>query len=131
MAYIDLKEQVDTGYLEDWYINSVGDEEPVWTEQHIEEFCNDFIVIPKESAKKYISRPASKKCAKCGNDEFYAHQRVYMDVVVDVNNTFIRNISDVESSIYESEVPYGPYTCTKCGREYDSLDELEDTRRVR
>lgn len=40
--------QVDEGYLIDWYISSVDDSEPVWTEAHIEELMNDFYLIPKE-----------------------------------------------------------------------------------
>lgn len=40
---------VDEGYLLDWYISSVSDEdEPVWTEEHIKELYNDFIVIPRK-----------------------------------------------------------------------------------
>lgn len=40
---------VDKGYLIDWYISSVSEEDsPVWTEEHIEELCHDFYVIPKE-----------------------------------------------------------------------------------
>ena len=39
----------DEAYLFDWYISSVSDEdEPVWTEEHIKELCNDFIVIPRK-----------------------------------------------------------------------------------
>lgn len=51
MRLIDANEQVGEGYLQDWYINSVLDDEPVWTEAHIEELCQDFVVIPKEMAK--------------------------------------------------------------------------------
>ena len=48
--YIDKSEAVDEGYLQDWYISSVSeDDEPVWTEAHIEELANDFIVIPKDT----------------------------------------------------------------------------------
>lgn len=48
--YIDKSEAVGEGYLQDWYISSVvGDVEPVWTEAHIEELANDFIVIPKDT----------------------------------------------------------------------------------
>ena len=39
---------VDEGYLIDWYISSVDNSEPVWTEAHIEELMNDFYLIPKE-----------------------------------------------------------------------------------
>ena len=34
--------------LSDWYISSVGDEEPVWTEEHLDELFNDFYLIPRE-----------------------------------------------------------------------------------
>ena len=44
---IPCNEAVDIGYLYDWYISSVMNDEPVWTEAHIEELCNDFIIIPK------------------------------------------------------------------------------------
>lgn len=46
--YIRREEAVDDGYLSDWYIASVGDESPVWTDEHIEELLNDFIVFPKD-----------------------------------------------------------------------------------
>lgn len=40
---------VDIGYLRDWYRNSVNfDEEPIWTDAHLEELLNDFYVIPKQ-----------------------------------------------------------------------------------
>lgn len=40
---------VDESYLLDWYISSVSEEdEPVWTEEHIKELHNDFIVIPRK-----------------------------------------------------------------------------------
>ena len=53
---------------------------------------------------------------ECGNNEFNAHQKCYHDVIVDGNNMFLQN-----ENIYESEHPYGPYTCTKCGKEYEEL----------
>ena len=46
--YIDKSEAVGEGYLQGWYISSVSeDDEPVWTEAHIEELAKDFIIIPK------------------------------------------------------------------------------------
>ena len=47
--YISREKAVDDGYLSDWYIASVGDESPVWTDAHIDELLNDFIVIPKDT----------------------------------------------------------------------------------
>ena len=38
---------VDEAYLIDWYISSVDDSDPVWTEAHIEELMNDFYLIPR------------------------------------------------------------------------------------
>lgn len=48
--YVNKELGVDAGYLSDWYISSVGEEPPVWTDGHIEELLNDFYIIPKESA---------------------------------------------------------------------------------
>lgn len=53
--YLDKNTAVDEGYLADWYIHSLveyNDEklnEPRWTEEHIEELINDFIVIPNDT----------------------------------------------------------------------------------
>lgn len=58
---------------------------------------------------------------KCGNDSFFAHQLVRMDVIVDSSNQFMDNIKPAETAIYDSETPYGPYTCTLCGKEYEEL----------
>ncbi len=43
---------VDAGFLADWFISSVGEEPPVWTEEHIVELLKDFYVIPKGNAAK-------------------------------------------------------------------------------
>ena len=42
-----MNEAIDYRTLFDWYISSVGDEAPVWTEQHIDELFRDYILIPK------------------------------------------------------------------------------------
>lgn len=55
------------------------------------------------------------KC-NCGNDKFFAHQIARHDIIVDEHNNFQENVD-----IYDSEAPYGPYTCTKCDKEYDEL----------
>lgn len=62
-----------------------------------------------------------KGCPLCGNQEFTAKQLCYMDVVVDTNNSFIRNI---ECS--DSERPYGPYSCTRCGHEMAELPKEQE-----
>lgn len=55
--YISKDDAVGAGYLSDWYISSVGDESPVWTDEHIDELLNDFLVIPKETP----ARPTRKR----------------------------------------------------------------------
>lgn len=42
------RESYDHATLSDWYISSVSNDPPVWTEEHIEELLNDFYVIPRE-----------------------------------------------------------------------------------
>ena len=51
MKCVKLDDAWDEGILQDWYIASVDpDDEPQWTEAHIEELCKDFYVIPKEAS---------------------------------------------------------------------------------
>lgn len=79
--YIDKDAAVGEGYLQDWYIESVvGGAEPVWTEAHIEELANDFIVIPKDTPaadvapvvhghwiSEYIGYGVTRyRCSRCG-----------------------------------------------------------------
>ena len=66
-------------------------------------------------------------CPECGNKEFNAHQKCRMDVVVDDQGDFIRNQNDdAAAAIYDSETPYGPFTCTECGNEFDPLPKVEE-----
>ena len=47
--YIDVESAAyDYGTLYDWFISSVGPEPPVWTDGHIEEL-DDFYVVPKST----------------------------------------------------------------------------------
>lgn len=44
-----VETSVSEGYLQDWYINSVNEEDdPKWTDKHIAELYNDFYLIPKD-----------------------------------------------------------------------------------
>lgn len=56
-------------------------------------------------------------CPNCGSVEFMAHQLCRHDVVV----TFAGNepVFSEDKGIYDSEEPYGPYTCIHCGYEFD------------
>lgn len=65
------------------------------------------------------------KCKHCGGEEFFAHQVCRMDIVVDGSGNFLKNFhKDATQDIYDSEKPYGPFQCCRCGAEYDG-DSLE------
>lgn len=65
--YIDKNEAVGEGYLQDWYIASVSeDDEPVWTEAHIEELANDFIVIPNDTPAADVAPVVHGRWIKTG-----------------------------------------------------------------
>jgi hypothetical protein len=55
------------------------------------------------------------KC-KCGNNEFVGRQNCYHDVVVDGDNNWVKDVK-----VTDSNTPYGPYYCTKCGKVYYEL----------
>ena len=57
------------------------------------------------------------KC-ECGSERFSAHQQCYHDVIVDENGNF-----EKDDGIYQSNNPYGPFTCIECDREYEELTE--------
>ena len=63
------RESYDHATLADWYISSVSNETPVWTEEHIEELLNDFYIIPREVELKplpYLSvKLSDKEIAEC------------------------------------------------------------------
>lgn len=48
-----IKEKsVDIGHLYDWYQNSVTDDPPVWTDEHIKEMFCDFYMIPRQEKER-------------------------------------------------------------------------------
>lgn len=58
----------------------------------------------------------------CGCARFIGHQLIRADVVVDGNGEFLENCDpSLEAAIYDAEKPYGPFTCTACGKEYEEL----------
>ena len=60
-------------------------------------------------------------CA-CGNTEFTAHQVCHLDVIVGEDNIYVRSFTgDTDKDIYYAAPPFGPYSCTKCGKEYNEL----------
>lgn len=48
--YVDIDKAVGLGYLSDWYQRSIDDEiTPIWTDEHLMELLNDFLVIPNDT----------------------------------------------------------------------------------
>lgn len=75
---------------------------------------------------KIILLEFTKGSCHCNNKEFFAHQKCFVDVVVDGNNNFLKNkYENFEQSVYESEKPYGQYTCSNCGEEFNELKDLK------
>lgn len=76
--YIDLETAYDMDTLEDWYINSVSDNDtPVWTEEHLEELLNDFYVIPKDTPAADVAPVKHAQWAYCklhGQSGYYCSE---------------------------------------------------------
>ena len=113
--YIDKNEAVGEGYLADWYIHSVAEyddeklNEPRWTEKHIEELTQDFIVIPKDTPAadvapvvhgEWITIDDISRCSECGYIPAY-------DSAID-------------------DLFYSPF-CPSCGAKMDGGDNIMNT----
>lgn len=66
------------------------------------------------------------KCSKCGHDRFYAHQKAHLLVIVDEDGNFYDNVGS-RAEVVETENPYGPFECTRCGQEYN-VESLKEGR---
>lgn len=100
--YFDASEAVDEGFLQQWYQDSIDETmPPIWTDKHLEELCNDFIIIPKEvkpnanvrleshgcwipifccEGDKRRGMAKDYECSKCGrvvSDATYSHELDY------------------------------------------------------
>lgn len=80
--YIDKSAEVGNGYLTNWYINSVAEydeeklNEPRWTEAHIEELTNDFIIIPKDTPAADVAPVVHGRWIRFKeHDSCYVHMR--------------------------------------------------------
>ena len=76
------------------------------------QYWDDFIKLEMQPA------------CSCGCTEFIGHQVVYVDILVDNEGNIIENYPDDPSAIYDSNPAYGPFTCSRCGKEYESLSKL-------
>lgn len=67
-----------------------------------------------------------QKSCSCGSTEFIGHQVCHHEVFVNTDGTFEDN-----KCIYDSKVPFGPFQCTRCGKEYENLpDDLPEVEVV-
>jgi len=72
---------------------------------------------------------AKYRCPFCGSERFIGHQQIRADVYVGGDGEYEDNLSGgLEANIYDSSHPYGPFTCSKCGKEYDPLPENKQVR---
>ena len=101
--YISKDDAVDAGYLSDWYISSVGDESPVWTDEHIDELLNDFLVIPKDTPS------ADVQPVKHGQFEEYSEKEKY-EVYKKYHIDFDGVCSECGSQMFRSDT-----FCAGCG----------------
>ena len=115
--YIDLGTAYDMDTLEDWYINSVSDNDtPVWTEEHLEELLNDFYVIPKDTPKADVEPVRHGKWIYNPNGMDFNLGAWECSVCTQKNNNLpcIRNIN-----------PYicvGSKYCPNCGAKMDKTE---------
>lgn len=103
------------------YINNLARSDP-HAQEVIKETFNNMVLPPKENTvTAFIGNGTSKHKCKCGNGYFYAHQLCRHDIIMDGDGNFEQNIE-----IYDSERPYGTFTCTSCGANYEELSEIPD-----
>lgn len=108
--YINKHDAVDAGYLSDWYIASVGDESPVWTDEHIDELLNDFIVIPKDTPVANVQEKRYCKMIPLDPD-----CREYTDIFICTNCH-----QHIHLGFYRKE--YSGSYCLECGAEVKDGD---------
>ena len=71
-------------------------------------------------------RNGTYRCPFCGSERFIGHQIIRADVYVGNDGEFEDNLpGGLEQHVYDSEKPYGPFTCCECNEEFDDLPEIE------
>ncbi len=84
-----------------------------WTNTLCSAVCHTEFVLTQ-------SAEITARCS-CGNTEFNAHQVCRMDVVIDGFGNWLENRPNDQSACYDADNPHGPFTCTKCKKEYEEL----------
>lgn len=69
-------------------------------------------------------KKATPFICSCGNSHFFAVQNLSVEIVVDAAGNLEKYMdSGIESAIISASKPFGPYTCTACGKEFETLDK--------
>ena len=70
--YVDIDKAVGFGYLADWYQNSIDDTiSPIWTDEHLMELLNDFLVIPNDTPTADVKEVKRGHWKHLGGDEWF------------------------------------------------------------
>lgn len=86
---------------------------------------DEVLGVPPMQKKTYrIGSSALYRCPFCGSERFIGHQLMRAEVYVGSDGEFDDNLpGGLEAAIYDAGKPYGPFTCTQCGQEFDELPE--------
>ncbi len=85
----------------------------------------DKVLGPMPAAAPVTEKAEARyRCPSCGSERFIGHQVIRADVYVNGYGEYEDNLpGGLEANIYDSGTPYGPFTCAKCGREFDELPD--------
>lgn len=78
-----------------------------------------------QEGKNIFSETFDKKaCLHCGHNKFSANQCVRVNIVVDSDGQFLSNREEnMENAVYDSEDPYGSFSCLNCDIDYEDITE--------
>lgn len=106
--YINKNAAYDYATLDSWYIASVTNGTPVWTEEHLEELLNDFYVIPKDTPTADVVEVKHGRWTK-----LHISGATYGKVYYQHKNC----------SVNETELHNQPYDyCPNCGAKMDEKE---------
>lgn len=104
--YIDIDKAVGMGYLSDWYQNSIDDTKPpIWTDDHIYELVNDFLIIPNDTPTADVEE------VKHGEwiEESYIDEK---------RSDFMCSVCEFDDTFYKNSMSFYKY-CPYCGAKMD------------
>ena len=128
--YIDKSAEVHEGYLTDWYIESVAEynderlNEPRWTEAHIEELTNDFIVIPKDTPATDVAPEIRKllRVRESAVDIYQAGFEYGVNIVwVKINKIPAADVAPVVHGHWDDSFDGITPFCSACGRSHHTV----------